>query len=557
MPERISTHEVLNQPTLFENVNLFTSDVVLKEAVAREGGGYAAQELDAFGAFCGSADALELGRLANDFVPQLVTHDVQGRRADVVQFHPAYHACMAASMEAGLHSSVWRHLTDAGAERRAGASVARAAALFMATQMEPGHVCPLTMTNAAVPLLLKLPEFAKSWFPKVLSRSYDSRFLPMDKKSSVTFGMGMTEKQGGTDVRANTTRAVPGGPDASYLITGHKWFLSAPMSDGFFVLAQATGGLSCFFVPRFLRDGSVNAIQLQRLKSKLGNRANASSEAEFHGACGWLVGDEGRGVAAIIDMVTWTRLDCAVSSAGLMRSALANAVHHCEGRRVFGKLLIDQPLMRHVLADIALDVEAATQLVFQLARTFDEDDASAGAWRRLMTPVTKYWVCKIAPRAVYEAMECLGGNGYTEAFPLARIYREAPVNSIWEGSGNVMALDVVRVFEREPEVVPLVVERLARMIQGDPKLSAAHHRVEAILHERSNMEAAARELTEQLALLAAGALLRETSPPQVSDAFVKTRLSGWPRQTYGQGLVAAEIKALLARATPVCNSLNT
>ncbi|HEX2842515.1 isovaleryl-CoA dehydrogenase [Hyphomicrobium sp.] len=551
MSERISTHEVLNQPTLFENVNLFTSDVVLRDAVAREGGGHAARDLDSFGALCGSAEALEHGRLANEFSPQLVTHDVQGRRADVVQFHPAYHACMAASMNAGLHSSAWWRLAEAEAEKKKGASVARAAALYMATQMEPGHVCPLTMTNAAVPLLLKLPQFAKTWLPKVLARSYDPRFLPMDEKSSVTFGMGMTEKQGGTDVRSNTTRAVPGGPEGSYLITGHKWFLSAPMSDAFFVLAQAPGGLSCFFMPRFLPDGGTNAIYLQRLKNKLGNRANASAESEFNGACAWLVGQEGRGVAAIIDMVTWTRLDCSVSSAGLMRSALAHAIHHCKGRRVFGKFLIDQPLMRHVLADIALDVEAATQLAFQLARTFDEDDASSEAWRRLMTPVTKYWVCKIAPRAAYEAMECFGGNGYTESFPLARIYREAPVNSIWEGSGNVMALDVVRVFEREPPAAHLVLEGLARAAGGSSACRAVHQRIEVILRDPSNIEAAARELAEQIALLAASVLLRQNSPARISDAFVRTRLSVSPRQTYGQGLEAEEVKALLERATPV------
>ncbi len=550
MSESWSTHEVLNQPTPFENVNLFTSDTILRDVLAREGGSAALAELETFGALCGSAESLEWGRLANECPPALKSHDAQGRRADGVDYHPAYHACMTASMHAGLHSAAWEHLAEPGAERRGGACVARAAGLYMAAQMEPGHCCPLTMTNAAVPLLLKRPDLARDWLPKVLSRTYDPTFAPREAKSSVTFGMGMTEKQGGTDIRSNTTRAVPGGPEGSHVLTGHKWFLSAPMSDAFFVLAQAPGGLSCFFLPRFLPDGSVNSIHLQRLKSKLGNRANASSEVEFPGACAWLVGEEGRGVATIIDMVTWTRLDCAVSSAGLMRSALAHAIHHCEGRRVFGKPLIGHPLMRHVLADLALDVEAATKLAFRLAHAFDGRDALSGAWRRLMTPVTKYWVCKIASGAVCEAMECLGGNGYTEAFPLARLYREAPVNAIWEGSGNVMALDVTRVLARDPDSAGLVMDALAKTAACDARLSAAHSRVEALRGDASTREARARELTEQLALLAAGALLYETAPAEVADAFIRTRLAGPLRQTYGQGIEDAETETILARASP-------
>jgi putative acyl-CoA dehydrogenase len=550
MSESWSTHEVLNQPTPFENVNLLTSDAVLLDVLAHEESGTTPTDLEAFGALCGSAESLEQGRLANEFPPQLKTHDAQGRRADVVEYHPSYHACMTASMQAGLHSAAWDHLAEPGTGRRAGTCVARAAGLYMAAQMEPGHCCPLTMTNAAVPLLLKRPDLAERWLPKVLSRTYDPRFAPVDAKASVTFGMGMTEKQGGTDVRSNTTRAVPGGPEGSHTLTGHKWFLSAPMSDAFFVLAQAPGGLSCFFLPRFLPDGSVNAMRLQRLKSKLGNRANASSEVEFHGAHAWLVGEEGRGVATIIDMVTWTRLDCAISSAGLMRSALAHAIHHCEGRHVFGRRLVEQPLMRQVLADIALDVEAATRLAFRLARVFDGRDALSSAWRRLMTPVTKYWVCKIASAATAEAMECVGGNGYTEAFPLARIYREVPVNAIWEGSGNVMALDVIRVLAREPETAGLVMDALAGMSAGDARLSAAHARLETLRQDPSKLEARARELTEQLALLAAGALVCEAAPSEIADAFVRTRLAGPPRQTYGQGIGDAETETILARASP-------
>jgi len=552
MSERWSTHEVLNQPPPFEDVNLFTSDVVLQEAVAREGGGASVAALTDFGALCGSAEGLAHGRLANAFPPALETHDAQGRRSDRVAYHPSYHACMAASMGAGLHSAAWAHLAKGEAAPRAGAAVARAAGFYMAAQMEPGHCCPITMTNAGVPLLLKIPYFAKSWLPKVLARTYDPRFMPAEAKSSVTFGMGMTEKQGGTDVRANTTRAVPTGPDGRYRLTGHKWFLSAPMSDAFFVLAQAPGGLSCFFLPRFLPDGSINALHLQRLKNKLGNRSNASSEVELAEAVAWLVGEEGRGIATILDMVTWTRLDCALSSAGLMRSALAHAIHHAEGRSVFGKPLIAQPPMRHVLADLALDVEAATLLAFRLARTFEADgDPLSVAWRRLMTPVSKYWVCKIAPQAACEAMECLGGNGYTEAFPLARIYREAPVNGIWEGSGNVMALDVVRVAGREPETARLVLDALGDAAKDDATAAAAHARLVALLADASAYEMHARMLTEQLALVAAAVLMRAHAPASVADAFLRTRLAGGLRQTYGQGLDAQETETILARARPL------
>jgi putative acyl-CoA dehydrogenase len=551
MSERWSTHEVLNQPPPFEDVNLFTSDTVLQEAVAREGGEAAVAASTDFGALCGSAESLAHGRLANAFPPQLETHDAQGRRADRVTYHPSYHACMAASMGAGLHSAVWAHLADGGGAPRAGTTVARAAGFYMAAQMEPGHCCPITMTNAGLPLLLKVPEIAKSWLPKVLARTYDPRFLPAEVKTSVTFGMGMTEKQGGTDVRANTTRAVPGGADGRYRLTGHKWFLSAPMSDAFFMLAQAPGGLSCFFLPRFLPDGSINALHLQRLKDKLGNRSNASSEVELVEAVAWLVGEEGRGVATILDMVTWTRLDCTLSSAGLMRSALAHAIRHAEGRSVFGKPLVAQPLMRHVLADLALDVEAATLLALRLARTFEDDgDALSAAWRRLMTPVTKYWVCKIAPQAAYEAMECLGGNGYTEAFPLARIYRETPVNAIWEGSGNVMALDLVRVLGREPETVRLVLNTLGGAAKDDALAAAAHARLVALLADASVYEIHARALTEQIALLAAAVLMRAHAPAPIADTFIRTRLAGGPRQTYGQGLDAREADAILARARP-------
>ncbi|MEQ1713662.1 MAG: acyl-CoA dehydrogenase family protein, partial [Hyphomicrobium sp.] len=420
-----ATHTVTNQPPAFEDVDLYASDQALRESVMREGGGSAERELGNFGRVTGSAAMLEAGRLANAHPPVLKTHDRQGRRRDVVEYHPAYHQLMEVSCGEGLHAAVWEHLGRPGATPKPGAHVARAGAIYMASQMEAGHCCPVTMTNAAVATLQLEPRQAADWVPKILVRDYDPSFAPKVHKRAVTLGMGMTEKQGGTDVRAGTTEARPvDGGNGEYVLLGHKWFMSAPMSDAFLVLAQAPAGLTCLLMPRFLPDGSVNAIEFQRLKDKLGNRSNASSEVEFRGAHAWAVGEEGRGVASIIEMVTHTRLDCAVASSGLMRHAVAYAIHHAEHRSVFGKPLIAAPLMQQVLADMALDVEAATALSFRLARAFDHaDDARAAAWRRLMTPVTKYWTCKIAPALVAEAMECLGGNGYVEDAPLARIYR--------------------------------------------------------------------------------------------------------------------------------------
>jgi putative acyl-CoA dehydrogenase len=554
MTDTLATHEVFNQSPPFEDVNLFTSDRALSEAVSREGGGQAVKRLTAFGKTCGSADAFERGRLANENLPRLRTFDGKGRRLDIVEFHPAYHECMELSVHEGLHCSAWDHLAKPGANPVSGANVARSAGTYMAIQMEAGHQCPITMTNASVPTLLLEPELAKWWMPKILSRHYDKSFKPAAAKSGVTIGMGMTEKQGGTDVRANTTTAAPagnGGPGAEYLITGHKWFMSAPMCDAFLVLAQAPGGLSCFLMPRFLPDGTVNDLHFQRLKDKLGNRSNASSEVEFRAAHAWLIGEEGRGVPAIIEMVTCTRLDCAVGSAGLMRLALANAVHHCRHRTVFQKHLVDQPLMSQVLADLALDVEAATALSFRLSRSFDRaSDPHAAAWRRLMTPVTKYWVCKIGPALAYEAMECLGGNGYVEDGLASRLYRELPVNAIWEGSGNVMALDLLRVLQREADTVEIVLDDLAKAVGGDAHLKAQLARVQGILHEPRLLDRRARDLAEALALLAAGTILRAHAPVAVADAFIGTRLSGGPRQTYGQGLDWAQTRAIVDRAFP-------
>ena len=545
------THSVFNQSRPFRDINLFTSDRVLREAVEREGGGAAVPQLMTLGAKTGSAEAFERGRLANDNPPKLRAFDEKGRRLDLVEFHPAYHECMALSMEAGLHCGSFEHLAGAV---KAGPNVIRAAGSFMAAQMEAGHCCPITMTNAAVATLLQQPDVAKSWLPKIFTRTYDRAFLPAADKTSVTIGMGMTEKQGGTDVRANTSQAVPastGGPGAEYRLTGHKWFMSAPMSDAFLMLAQAKGGLSCFLVPRFLPDGSINALHFQRLKDKLGNRSNASSEVEFANAHGWLIGEEGRGVPAIIEMVTHTRLDCVVSSAALMRLSLATAIQHCQERQVFGKPLTEQPLMQSVLADLALDCEAATQLAFRLAGAFDRQDTEEDqAWRRVMTPVAKYWVCKIAPNFVYEAMECLGGNGYVEENGLARIYREVPVNAIWEGSGNVMGLDVLRILMKEPDAAALVLDRLTDQAHGERRLSAHIERVREVLHKPRELEANARTFMEGLAMAAAASLLRAHAPAFVSDAFIAARLDASRYRTYGTALGRADTAAIVARAAP-------
>ncbi len=540
-----SDDEVFNQSPPFAGINLFKADPVLQRAVAREAGGFDRTALDAFGATTGSAEAQEWGRLANEYPPVLKTHDAKGRRLDRAEFHPAYHAVMTASTKASVHV-----LEDESCPH-----VTRAARLYLAIQMEAGHVCPLTMTNAAVPVLARLGTEGDAWIRKARVSGYDPRHLPMHDKSAVTLGMGMTEKQGGTDVRANITRAAPEaarGAGHAYRITGHKWFMSAPMSDAFLILAQAGGGLTCFLMPRILDDGRANALHFQRLKSKLGNRSNASSEVEFNGAHAVAIGEEGEGTKVIIEMVTETRLDCAVASAGLMRQALAHAIHHAAHRRVFQKTLIDQPLMRHVLADMALDVEAAVALSFRLARAFDSASELDQAWKRLMTPVVKYWTCKTAPALAAEAMECLGGNGYVEDQPLARIYREVPVNSIWEGSGNVMALDVVRALRREAGAAALIFADLEKRAEADPRLSKAVRHVKALMADPSRIEHAARELTETFAVAAAAILLAETAPAAIATAFIERRLGTNPRCLYGSGLreAAAAGEILATAAAP-------
>jgi putative acyl-CoA dehydrogenase len=549
VPSLPASDPELNQSPLFVDVNLFTSDQALQEAVRREGAGTAEVSLAEFGDRAGSAEALELGRLANENPPRLGPEEAQAR-GEAVAFHPAYHALMEISAGEGLHCSPHEHLLRGEAPQK-GAHVARCAGSYMAAQMEAGHCCPITMTHAAVASLRHAPELAREWLPKILVRAYDPRPLLAAQKTAVTLGMGMTERQGGSDVRSNMTRAAPIGGGA-YAVTGHKWFLSAPMSDAYLVLAQALAGLSCFLVPRLSPDGTANGILLEQLKDKLGNRSNASAEAHFDSAVGHLVGEEGRGIQTIIEMVTLTRLDCAVSSAGLMRQAAARAIHHARHRSAFQRLLIDQPMMTGVLADMALDVEAATALCFRLARAFDGGDHPAeSAYRRLMTPVTKYWVCKIAPALAYEAMECHGGNGYVEEGGMPRLYREMPVNAIWEGSGNVMGLDVLRVAERAPEAVEAVLEELKGFSAGEPSLERALERVRSLFAEASRDQRRTRSLIELLALATAGALLRAHAPACVGDAFLASRFGGGFRQTYGAGLDSADARAIVERAAPL------
>ncbi len=536
-----STENAPNQSPPFVDRNFFLEDRALQDGVVAAGVDAGAEALADFGAACGSAETLEFGRLANENSPRLRLVDARGARLDQVEFHPAYHALMARSMAAGLHCSIWDrarapHINPSG-------QAARAARLFMATQAESGHICPLTMTNASVAALRSEPAIAEKWLPKILGRVYDSALRPWWEKSAVNLGMGMTEPQGGTDVRANTTRAEPVG--GAYEITGSKWFMSAPMCDAFLVLAQAPGGLTTFLTPRFRPDGVKNGIFFQRLKDKLGNRSNASSEVVFRSAYGERVGAEGQGVRTIIEMVQMTRLDCVVASAGLMRFALAQATHHAQYRRVFQRRLIDQPLMRCVLADLALEVEGATALAFRLARAFDRaaDDPDEAAYARLITPAAKFLVCKAAPHFIYEALECLGGNGYVEEWPLARVYREAPVNAIWEGSGNVMALDVLRAAARAPYAARQVIGRLS---------AACGLEAETLTLEDDlgvGGERLARRACERLARLAAAAALAEQHA-ELAEAYIAARLNGAPYAQFGAVDLAGAEQMLIARILP-------
>jgi len=541
-----ATHDVFNQSPPFEDVDLFALDGPLKDAVAANGGASAEQILSEFGRHWGSAAMAERGRLANENTPKLRTFDARGVRRDRVEFHPAYHELMARSAHAGIHNSTW---TIEGKPAGGASEVVRAAKFYIAAQVETGHLCPITMTRASVAALAMQPDLLAKAMPVIATDAYDPEFAPWWTKRGMTLGMGMTEKQGGTDVRANMTRADRDGD--GYRISGHKWFMSAPMCDAFLVLAQADDGLSCFFMPRFAPDGSVNAIHFQRLKDKLGNRSNASSEVEFENAYALRVGDEGKGIRTIIQMVQLTRQDCAIASAGLMRSGLAHALHHARHRSVFQKHLADQPLMQAVLSDMALHVEASIALVMRLCRSFDRapGDAGEAAYMRLLTPAIKYWVCKSAPGFLYEAMECLGGNGYVEEGILARHFRESPVNAIWEGSGNVMCLDVLRALSREADAAAGVLLGLAGETNG---LSGAAEAVAFIgkAFRRPDGEHMARLAVEKLALLAASAALNQVSPHQ-AELFARTRLATTHAGMYGAvDLANDDVKSLLSRALP-------
>ena len=543
---RSDDRELLNQPPPFADVDLFALDRPLQDAVIANGAAAASPELSAFGRQWGTAELKALGAIANRNTPVLEAYDAQGFRRDVVTFHPAYHAFMAKSVAAGLHNSTW---TADGKAAPAPSEVVRAAKFYMAAQVESGHLCPITMTRASVAALATDAPVLARVMPKIASRIYDPSFQPLSSKQGMTLGMGMTEKQGGTDVRANTTRAERDGDD--YRVTGHKWFMSAPMCDAFIVLAQADGGLTCFLMPRFRPDGSVNALEFLRLKDKLGNRSNASSEVEFHGAHAMRVGDEGQGIRTIIQMVQLTRLDCAISSAGLMRSGLAHAIHHAQYRSVFQKHLVDQPLMRTVLADMALHVEAAVAAVMRLCRSFDltAHDQAEAARMRLLTPVVKYWVCKSAPQFLYEALECLGGNGYVEDGILARHYREAPVNAVWEGSGNVMCLDLLRAFSRDSDGAMALLGTLADQTQGLPGASAALAAIAASLR-KPDVEGHARLIVELLAKVAAVAALSE-SAPEIAACYAATSLERGRAATVGAiELDPAAARKLIARALP-------
>ncbi|MDO8973244.1 acyl-CoA dehydrogenase family protein [Reyranella sp.] len=527
-----------NQSPAFGDVDLFSADRPLAEAAARAGLDLAA--LSACGRGYGAADTLDLGRLANENPPRLRTMDGKGNRLDLVEFHPAYHALMKKSIGHGIHASA-----HDGSDRPAPMS-ARAVRLYLATQAESGHMCPITMTHACIGALRSEPALLAKWLPKIQTRTYDPRPLPWWEKNGVTLGMGMTERQGGTDVRANITSATQHGDHAE--ISGHKWFMSAPMCDAFLVLAQAETGLTCYLMPRYRPDGSQNAIRFQRLKDKLGNKSNASSEVEFHGAWAERVGAEGAGVRTIIEMVNLTRLDCAIASAGQSRIALSQAIHHIRNRSVFQRRLADQPAMRAVASDMALELEAQVALVFRLIRAAEHaaDDPREAAYARLLTPAVKFLVCKSTPQLVYESLECLGGNGYTEDLPMARYFRESPLNAIWEGSGNVMALDVLRAAGRHPEAATDTLSRLVRTADQAFKAGPLAQALEQTLKSGA-AERRARFVCESLAKIAAVAALVEAGSP-FAALYAETRLGGSPFAQFGSADLGGSETVLMDRA---------
>ncbi|MFE3516446.1 acyl-CoA dehydrogenase family protein [Streptomyces sp. NPDC059166] len=537
-----STHTVTNQVPPLTGYDVYGGDLVLTEAVERHlpAGALdeARGELRTLGLSAGSAQAQGWGAAANENPPRLRTHDRYGNRVDEVDFHPAWHRLLGHAVSAGL--------TDAWG--REGGHVRRAAGFLVWTQAEAGHGCPLSMTHAAVPALRADPTLAAEWEPLLTSRVYERELRPAPEKSGALLGMGMTEKQGGSDVRANTTRAEPLTGEGEYLLTGHKWFCSAPMSDGFLVLAQAPGGLSCFLVPRVLPDGARNVFAIQRLKDKLGNRSNASAEVEFDGTWARRVGEEGRGVRTIIPMVAATRLDCVTGSAALMRQAVAQAVHHCAHRSVSGGPLVDKPLMRNVLADLALESEAATTLALRLAAACDADTEQERAFLRIAVPTAKYWVTKRCAAVVGEALECLGGNGYVEESGMPRLLREAPLNSLWEGSGNVQALDVLRALRREPAAFDAFLREVGRARGADHRLDGAIKDLLTELADLDAVEARARRLVERMALVLQGSLLVRWAPPEVADAYCASRLGRDGGSSFGTLPHTPDLAAIVRRA---------
>ncbi|MGO1602729.1 MAG: isovaleryl-CoA dehydrogenase [Halomonas sp.] len=542
-----NTHQVENQPPSLENYNSYTTDRALQEGVKREGGTDDAS-LKAFGQWAGSSEAIALGFDANCHSPQLVTHDRQGHRVDLVEFHPAYHQLMQTAVEHGLHASPWRN-------PRPGAHVTRAANYFLQAQVEAAHGCPITMTFAALPALRHQPSLLESWGDKITAPHYDPRNVPYFEKQGVTLGMAMTEKQGGSDVRLNTTRAYPidqGGPGEAFELVGHKWFVSAPMCDAFLVLAQAPGGLSCFLLPRWRPDGSKNPLHIQQLKRKMGNVANASSETELRGAFAWMVGEEGRGVRTIIEMVAMTRYDCMIGSAAGMHQATAQAIHHATHRHAFGARLSEQPLMQNVLADLAIESEAATTLMLRMARAMDQqDNEHERLLARIATPVGKYWICKRTPHHAYEAMEVIGGSGVMETHITARLFRESPINAIWEGSGNVQCLDILRAIEKQPEVLDAYFAELAKAQGADAHLDRFIHQLQRAMQDTQALQYRARQLADGMALALQGALLVQHAPAYVADAFCVGRLAERSSLNTGTLPTGLDCAAIIERAQPV------
>jgi putative acyl-CoA dehydrogenase len=545
------THEVANQSPPLVDYNVYTANQPLVEAVQREGAEWDEVRISAVGALAGSERLQTLGAQANENPPRLRTHDRYGHRVDTVDFHPSWHELMAIAVEHELHGSPWK-------DPRPGAHVARGAAFMCMSQAEAGIGCPISMTYSVIPALRTQPELAAEWEPRFLSSTYDPSNAPTSGKSGALAGMGMTEKQGGTDVRANTTLARPvngGGPGAEYELTGHKWFMSAPQCDAFLVLAQADGGISCFLFPRWTPDGERNRFRLQRLKDKLGNRSNASSEVEFDAASAWLVGEEGAGVRTIIEMVNHTRLDCVLGGATGMRVGVAQAIHHTSHRSVFGRELVEQPLMRNVLADLAIESEAATISALRLARAYDEalaGDGEATAFKRVANAVLKYWICKRAVAHAGESLECLGGNGYVEESGMPRLFRESPLNSIWEGSGNVQCLDVLRAMVKSPASVEAFFAEVADGGAAEPRLASfANSLKDEFPGDLETIETRARHLVERMALALQGSLLVRYGDEAVADAFCASRLSGDRGQAFGTLPASTDFARIIERHRPV------